>query len=124
MAPTAATPKRRLVPSLLAKRFPLGEAGDPPSLKDHPAQRRRVPVPIGIVLPTLGLIVCVDRMAHHATVDMQRCRRLVTPAQVGTTLAGWEGYWESGTGSLPTAKARTFLADLRALEETLAAVGL
>lgn len=124
MAPTAAASKRRLVPSLVARNFPLGEAGDPPSLKDHPAQRRRVPVPIGLVLPTLGLIVCVDRMAHHATIDMQRCRRLVTPAQVGSTLVRWERYWQAGTGSLPTGKARTFLADLRGLEDTLTAVGL
>ena len=112
------------MPSLLAQRFPLGQPGDPPSVNDNPAQRRRVPVPIGIVLPTLGLIVCVDRLTHHATIDLQRCRRLVTPAQVGTTLAGWERYWQSGTGSLPTAKARTFLKDLRSLEDTLAAVGL
>ena len=124
MTMSAAAPRRRLVPSLLAQRFPLGQPGDPPSVNDNPAQRRRVPVPIGIVLPTLGLIVCVDRLTHHATIDLQRCRRLVTPAQVGTTLAGWERYWQSGTGSLPTAKARTFLKDLRSLEDTLAAVGL
>ena len=109
---------------MLRSRCPLGENGTPTTLKDCPAQRRRVPVPIGMCLPSLNLVVCIDRMARHCTVDLQRGRTVVTPAQVNTTLAGWEEHWVSRTGSMPTAMARRFLADLQQLEDTLQAIGL
>ncbi|KAK9844376.1 hypothetical protein WJX74_001626 [Apatococcus lobatus] len=108
----------------LSVRCPLGLSKDPAELKDTASLHRRVPVPAGMVLPSLGLVVCVDRMARHATVDLQRNRRLVTPGEVGTTLAGWDRHWTGRTGTLPTGRARKFLVDMLALEDTLAAVGL
>lgn len=121
MAPAA---KRRLDALLTPSRHPLGEDGDPAVLRDTPQQRRRVPLPIGLALPSLGLVVCVDRMTRHATVDLQRDRVLVRPSEVGGTLAKWDKHWAHGTGSLPTAAARKFITDLRGLEDTLASVGL
>lgn len=121
MAPAG---RKLLHAPLLAARCPLGQAGEPVVVKDGTQLQRRTQVPAGLSLPCLGLVVAVDRMARTATIDLQRNRVLVTPAQVGVTLARWEQFWSEGTGSLPTGKARSFLADLLALEDTLDSVGL